>query len=60
MTVHVGELTSAVQVHGAPAAAGTGAPGAEQPTWHERARLADMVDERCRERQRIAAERFDG
>jgi len=62
MTVHVGELTSEVQVQGAPTAAGAaaGAPEPGQPTWEERARLADMMDERCRELQRIAAERFDG
>jgi len=60
--VHVGELTSEVQVQGAPTAAGAGAgaPAPGQPTWEERTRLADLMDERCRERQRIAAERFDG
>lgn len=60
MTVHVGELTSEVQVRAAPAAGGgAGASGTEQPTWDERSRLARMVDERCRERERTTAERFD-
>lgn len=62
MTVHVGELTSEVQVQGAPAAgaAAGGASGSEQPTWEERTRMARMMDERCREQNRTTAERFDG
>lgn len=62
MTVHVGELTSEVQVQGGSAGGGAGAGGAGgsgQPTWEDRVRMARMLDDRCREKQRTEGERFD-
>jgi hypothetical protein len=63
MTVHVGELTSEVQVQGGQAGGSGGGdgPGAsEQPMWEERSRMARVADELGRQRERTAGERFDG
>ncbi|HEU5387296.1 MAG TPA: hypothetical protein VFV73_15460 [Streptosporangiaceae bacterium] len=62
MSLHVGEVTSQVEVHGAPGAAGTtGASGSASPSaWEQRERhreLAEAEREACR---RTAEEGFDG
>jgi len=60
MTLHVGDLSSQVEVRGGGAAAGTGgSAGGTAPSWDERERMRRMMDEAERERQRVAGCRFD-
>jgi hypothetical protein len=61
MTVHVGELTSQVEMAGVAAAAGAPAgPPARPPGWQEAQRFAELAEDRERARARTAAGGFDG
>lgn len=66
MTVHVGEMSSEVQVQGG-ASAGAGGDaggqaqgGSTQPGWDERAKHRMLKDAVCRDLERTQARRFDG
>jgi hypothetical protein len=64
MTVTVGELTSQVDVQGAPGAAAPGGPsaggGSLQPTWTEREKHDRLATQHERDRCRVAGDGFDG
>ncbi|WP_250037766.1 hypothetical protein [Paractinoplanes maris] len=60
MTVHVGELTSQVELTGVPAAtSGSAAQPAEPPGWVKAQRFAELAEERERDRARTAGGGFD-
>jgi hypothetical protein len=64
MAVHVGELTSEVQVAGVaggPPGPDRGAgPQPLQPSWAERERHQRLAEDQRRDRARVAEEGFDG
>jgi hypothetical protein len=64
MTVRIGELTSQVEVAGAPAGGAPPASGApprpEQPSWEERERHRRLAEDDRSRRARVAGEGFDG
>jgi hypothetical protein len=60
MTVHVGELTSQVELTGVPAATpGPAAAPAKPPGWQEAQRFAELAEDRERDRARTAGGGFD-
>jgi len=61
MSVHVGELTSQVEVAGVPAAGRPAADGpGRSPGWAERQRFADLAEECELDRARTDGGGFDG
>ena len=62
MSVHVGEVTSQVEVHGSPGADGTaaGPGGPRPPVWEERERHRELTEDEHESRCRTAGEGFDG
>ena len=62
MSLHVGEVTSQVEVHGTPGAGGiAAAPGpAQPPIWEQRERHRLLAEDECESHSRTAGEGFDG
>lgn len=61
MSIHVGELTSQVEVTGVAAGAPqTAGQATKPPEWQQRQRFADLAEEQVRSRARTAAGGFDG
>lgn len=62
MSIHIGEVTSEVEVRGSAAAGGGGASPAPslQPGWDEQARHRRVLVEERRERCRTDGAGFDG
>jgi hypothetical protein len=62
MSLHVGEVTSQVEVHGTPGAggnaAGSGSPG--PPVWEQRERHRELTEDEHESCRRTAGEGFDG
>jgi hypothetical protein len=62
MSLHVGEVTSQVEVHGAPGAGGIPAaadsPG--PPVWEQRERHCELAEHERESCRRTAGEGFDG
>ena len=62
MSLHVGEVTSQVEVQGTPGAAGTPAAsgGASPPAWELRERHRELAEDERESGRRTAGEGFDG
>jgi hypothetical protein len=64
MSVHVGEVSTEVQVTGGEGRSGDGGsqvgPAKVQPGWMDRERHQALERMRCRDAARTAARRFDG
>jgi hypothetical protein len=62
MSLHVGEVTSQVELHGTPGASGTpAAPGsAGPPIWEQRERHRELTEAERESCRRTAGEGFDG
>lgn len=62
MSLHVGEVTSQVEVHGTPGAGGVpAAPGsASPPIWEQRERHRQLAEDERESGRRTAGEGFDG
>ena len=62
MSLHVGEVTSEVEVHGTPGAGGapTASGSASPPIWEQRERHRELAEDECESRRRTAGEGFDG
>jgi hypothetical protein len=62
MSLHVGEVTSQVEVNGTPGAGGApaapGSPG--PPVWEQRERHRELAEDERESRRRTAGEGFDG
>ena len=60
MSLHIAEVTSAVNVEGVPAAGGAGAGTRTVPPWELRERHRRLTEEVRDESRRTASEGFDG
>ena len=60
MSLHIGEVTSAVSVEGVPAASAASARAGPAPPWELRERHRLLSEELRDEAQRTAGEGFDG
>jgi hypothetical protein len=62
MSLHVGEVTSQVEVQGTPGAGGsTAASGSPNPpVWEQRERHRELAEDERESRRRTAGEGFDG
>jgi hypothetical protein len=60
MSLHIGEVTSAVSVEGVPAASAASAGAGPVPPWELRERHRRLSEELRDEAQRTAGEGFDG
>jgi hypothetical protein len=62
MSLHVGEVTSQVEVHGTPGAGGIPAgPGSPSPPiWEQQERHRELAEDEHESRRRTAGEGFDG
>jgi hypothetical protein len=62
MSLHVGEVTSQVEVHGTPGASGTAAASdsASPPIWEQRERHRELAEDERESCRRITGEGFDG
>jgi hypothetical protein len=62
MSLHVGEVTSQVDVHGTPGAGGTpaGPGGSAPPIWEQRDRHRQLAEDEQESCWRTAGEGFDG
>lgn len=62
MSLHVGEVTSQVEVHGTPGAGEVlaASSSATQPIWEQRERHRELAEDERESRRRIAGEGFDG
>jgi hypothetical protein len=59
MSLHIGEVTSQVDVQGVGAPAAQGGGGAKAPIWLERERHRRLVEDEAERRARVAGEGFD-
>jgi len=62
MSLHVGEVTSQVEVHGTPGAAGLDAAPdpIRAPVWEQRERHRELAEAERESGRRTAGEGFDG
>jgi hypothetical protein len=60
MSLHIGEVTSAVSVEGVPAATADPAGAGPVPPWELRELHRRLSEDLCDEAQRTAGEGFDG
>ena len=61
MSLHVGEVTSQVEVHGTPGAGeAPAASGASPPIWEQRERHRELAEDERESCRRTAGEGFDG
>lgn len=62
MSLHVGEVTSQVEMHGSPDAGGipSAADSPRQPSWEQRERHRELAEDERESCRRTAGEGFDG